>query len=493
MWHLRLIQPNPSYKTCIGRNLLNDLTVLKTYTRKAGRMNSINIAGFKPSTAGQSTGTRIDLTGNKYGKLTVIEFNHTDSHRKSHWLCKCQCGNHIVVRMDNFHDNKDCGFCDKKQFDFVMLARYIHKETKKIVKPRRLTISRLKSGKEKREVYVDFGEKGKDRLLESHFLNKYELLTENNDPRLKPEDYTPVGSMYDCGEGLRLIVLEVMKHDFLQGKVTYAVLDKENHKVGGGNCTVEAIVNSFKRLDKVGKMTDQTTKTYPSSELKPLFDPTKAQIVKVGGETSEVIELSIGQVWNAGSEDDFQPVRIVGFGLSFGETWVEYDWYDDGKRNTDTWPIDTWVSGNNNLVAQTCDTEAWEKGEFKPLDDAKPYILNDAKFYVDTTTVAQSKNRNKIKANEICQQAIETMIERGKTYDKDSTEVKDCPKEERSMGKTVMAFNALTGQSLSETQGWLFMAVLKMARSQQGEYKHDNFLDGTAYFALAGEAASVEQ
>ena len=30
-------------------------------------------------------------------------------------------------------------------------------------------------------------------------------------------------------------------------------------------------------------------------------------------------------------------------------------------------------------------------------------------------------------------------------------------------------------------------------RAQQGEYKHDNYLDGTAYFALAGEAASIER
>ncbi len=92
-----------------------------------------------------------------------------------------------------------------------------------------------------------------------------------------------------------------------------------------------------------------------------------------------------------------------------------------------------------------------------------------------------------IKAYDICQQAIDTMRERGKTYDKDDKQ------EERSMGKTVAAFNAITGHALTEEQGWLFMTVLKMARAQQGEYKHDNYLDGTAYFALAGEAASIER
>lgn len=92
-----------------------------------------------------------------------------------------------------------------------------------------------------------------------------------------------------------------------------------------------------------------------------------------------------------------------------------------------------------------------------------------------------------IKAHTICQSAIVTMVERGKTYDKDDTQ------EERSMGKTVAAFNALTGHTLTEEQGWLFMVTLKMARAQQGEYKDDNYLDGTAYFALAGEAANAER
>lgn len=89
-------------------------------------------------------------------------------------------------------------------------------------------------------------------------------------------------------------------------------------------------------------------------------------------------------------------------------------------------------------------------------------------------------------ASDICQQAIETMKERGKTYDKPNGD-------ERSILKTVTAFNALTGHELTEEQGWQFMTILKLARSQQGEYKADNYLDGTAYFALAGECASVER
>ncbi len=65
----------------------------------------------------------------------------------------------------------------------------------------------------------------------------------------------------------------------------------------------------------------------------------------------------------------------------------------------------------------------------------------------------------------------------------------DAPQGERSMAKTVQAFNALTGHEITEEQGWLFMVCLKAARSQQGAYRADNYEDGAAYFALACESA----
>ena len=87
-------------------------------------------------------------------------------------------------------------------------------------------------------------------------------------------------------------------------------------------------------------------------------------------------------------------------------------------------------------------------------------------------------------AHEILTQAASEMQDRAKTYDK--------PEGERSMGKTVAAFNALTGHVLTEQQGWQFMELLKIARSNQGAYREDCFIDGAAYAALAGEAASNE-
>lgn len=61
------------------------------------------------------------------------------------------------------------------------------------------------------------------------------------------------------------------------------------------------------------------------------------------------------------------------------------------------------------------------------------------------------------------------------------------------MERTVSAFQAITGVTLTVEQGWLFMAVLKAVRSQQGNFKMDSYEDGAAYFALAGEQAEMDR
>jgi hypothetical protein len=88
-------------------------------------------------------------------------------------------------------------------------------------------------------------------------------------------------------------------------------------------------------------------------------------------------------------------------------------------------------------------------------------------------------------AANILQNALGHMQDRAATYDK--------PDGERSMGATVDAFKAVTGVLMTEEQGWLFMALLKAVRSQQGAYRADSYEDGAAYFALAGESAAKER
>lgn len=71
---------------------------------------------------------------------------------------------------------------------------------------------------------------------------------------------------------------------------------------------------------------------------------------------------------------------------------------------------------------------------------------------------------------------------------------RDLASGERSMACAVDMFNAWrrphTGTGdLSEADGWVFMALLKLARARGGDYRRDDYVDGAAYIALAGECA----
>jgi hypothetical protein len=86
-----------------------------------------------------------------------------------------------------------------------------------------------------------------------------------------------------------------------------------------------------------------------------------------------------------------------------------------------------------------------------------------------------------ISAIEFLERAADLMLERGQEY--------DSPEGERSMGRTVAAFNVLTGNILSEQDGWLFMMLLKLARQQHSEGWHqDSSEDTIAYAALMAES-----
>lgn len=90
----------------------------------------------------------------------------------------------------------------------------------------------------------------------------------------------------------------------------------------------------------------------------------------------------------------------------------------------------------------------------------------------------------RVTADKVLLGSVREMQDRAETYDAQGGE--------RSMPAAVTAFNAITGHELTPEQGWLFMVVLKAVRSQQGGFRLDNFVDGAAYFALAGEQASED-
>ena len=59
----------------------------------------------------------IDLTGQKFGKLTVLNRDINTQKTGTYWFCKCDCGNIVSLRKDVLtrknKPQKSCG-CDLK-------------------------------------------------------------------------------------------------------------------------------------------------------------------------------------------------------------------------------------------------------------------------------------------------------------------------------------------------------------------------------------------
>lgn len=97
-----------------------------------------------------------------------------------------------------------------------------------------------------------------------------------------------------------------------------------------------------------------------------------------------------------------------------------------------------------------------------------------------------SGNVSGVKAPDLLRKAAAHMADRAATYDQ--------PDGERSMGRTVEAFNTITGHCLTESDGWLLLQILKDVRQWQrrGAYHADSAEDCIAYAALKAEALAAE-
>lgn len=63
----------------------------------------------------------IDKTGQRFGKLVVLEIDHERTNRKTYWKCQCDCGNIKSVRSDSLGIINSCG-CIKKEQDIINLG-----------------------------------------------------------------------------------------------------------------------------------------------------------------------------------------------------------------------------------------------------------------------------------------------------------------------------------------------------------------------------------
>lgn len=86
-------------------------------------------------------------------------------------------------------------------------------------------------------------------------------------------------------------------------------------------------------------------------------------------------------------------------------------------------------------------------------------------------------------ADQILNEAAQIIKERAASRDTEN---------ERSMERTVNAFNAIYGTNLTTVQGWDFMSILKKVRGSQGQFREDDYTDDVSYVALKAEAACEE-
>lgn len=87
----------------------------------------------------------------------------------------------------------------------------------------------------------------------------------------------------------------------------------------------------------------------------------------------------------------------------------------------------------------------------------------------------------------ILEQAAQIQRDRSVTYDQGGT-----MEGERSMGRTVQAFNVITGRDLSESEGWLLLQILKDVRDRANGPHEDSLVDCTSYSSLKAEARLKE-
>lgn len=66
-------------------------------------------------------GKFIDLTGQRFGRLTVIERACPENKRRVYWVCRCDCGNYSVVAGDGLKSGgtKSCGCLEKENLERI--------------------------------------------------------------------------------------------------------------------------------------------------------------------------------------------------------------------------------------------------------------------------------------------------------------------------------------------------------------------------------------
>lgn len=75
-------------------------------------------------------GKRIDITGQRFGRLTAIKPVKRPDSNLTYWLCKCDCGNETTVYFGSLRrgDTKSCGCIQKETLSAISKSHRKHNE-----------------------------------------------------------------------------------------------------------------------------------------------------------------------------------------------------------------------------------------------------------------------------------------------------------------------------------------------------------------------------
>jgi hypothetical protein len=119
----------------------------------------------------------------------------------------------------------------------------------------------------------------------------------------------------------------------------------------------------------------------------------------------------------------------------------------------------------------------------------KSFICRGCGAEHDTVKMARDCFQSHEAAVKVPEPKAAELLGRAAAHMHDRSSVYDEPEGDRSMGKIVTAFNAITGRDLTESEGWMFMQQVKLVRLfTRSEYHADSAEDNIAYAALLAEA-----
>jgi hypothetical protein len=164
---------------------------------------------------------------------------------------------------------------------------------------------------------------------------------------------------------------------------------------------------------------------------------------------------------------------------------LEADLYQPNKqvdwKSLDEIEVDEIVGGN-----------AYIDGVLQPERDGATYgvgimehpdIVKEQEDWCQPVVIkpvaAQSLLKEDITAQSILQEAIDCISDRAPFRDANG---------EKSIELAAEVFSKLTGHDLTEYDACIFLACIKLARSQRGEFTRDDYVDAASYIGLAGES-----